>query len=311
VRGTLKIAVEPTEEPVTLSEMKEHLRIDSASFTDDITTYQSILPGSHGTAASYALQGTGIQVGTYDVLVNLNAATCEGTLYAKIQDSSNNVTYTDWSGSAFTTVTTSNDNAIQEIAYTGNKDYVRVVAQISSAACIFGSDIIIRSLNSTEDTYISNLIKGARRQVEGMLNKVLITQTWDYYFDRWPGTPFDIPLPPLQSVSYIHYTNAALSAGTVATTVYRVDSQGIPGRVNLAFGQSWPGDTLDTVNGFNVRFVAGYGSAGVISEDYKQAIKIIAAHFYEHRENITPIKLNMLPGGAETLLGFDRLVVFP
>ena len=38
----------PTIEPITLSELKTHLRLDSETFSGDLTTYQSILPGSHG-----------------------------------------------------------------------------------------------------------------------------------------------------------------------------------------------------------------------------------------------------------------------
>lgn len=38
----------PTIEPITLAELKTHLRLDSETLAGNLTTYQSILPGSHG-----------------------------------------------------------------------------------------------------------------------------------------------------------------------------------------------------------------------------------------------------------------------
>ena len=38
----------PTIEPITLAELKTHLRLDSETLSGNLTTYQSILPGSHG-----------------------------------------------------------------------------------------------------------------------------------------------------------------------------------------------------------------------------------------------------------------------
>jgi uncharacterized phiE125 gp8 family phage protein len=38
----------PTIEPITLAELKTHLRLDSETLAGNLTTYQSIAPGSHG-----------------------------------------------------------------------------------------------------------------------------------------------------------------------------------------------------------------------------------------------------------------------
>jgi len=169
---------------------------------------------------------------------------------------------------------------------------------------------LINSEASTESESITRYITAARIYCENLLNKSLITQTWDLYLDYWPQTPFEIPLPPLQSVSYIHYTTSALAAGTVATTVYRVDANGQPGRINLAYGQSWPWVTLDTLNGINIRFVSGYGTASSITSDVKNAMHLIVGHLYENRETTIEKALSEIPLGAKEFLEMYRLVEF-
>ena len=53
----------PTIEPITLAQAKEHLRLDSGTLADNLTTYQSILPGSHAVANNYTTHaGTGVSV---------------------------------------------------------------------------------------------------------------------------------------------------------------------------------------------------------------------------------------------------------
>ena len=58
----LKILTPPAIEPLTLDEVRLHLRLDSGIFANDISTVQSIILGSHAVAATYSLQGVPVDI---------------------------------------------------------------------------------------------------------------------------------------------------------------------------------------------------------------------------------------------------------
>jgi len=302
----LKINTAPTAEPISLAEAKTHLRLDSASPADHLTSQQSIAPGAHVIAAAYSLVGTAIEVLGYNVLVSLVAGTngAGGTVDVKLQDSDDNVTFTDVSSGAFTQVTEANDNTTYEKAYTGGRRYLRVVCTVGTATCSFGVDIILIGVTSVEDTYIESLITAARRQCENILWRALINQTWELWLDKFPDKDYlEIPLPPLSSISSIKYYDTANTEYTVTATDYFVDSKSEPGRVCLAYGKDWPTTTLRDYNGFCITFVAGYGaSSSYVPQDIRNAMLLIISHLYEHREAVTEKSLAVLPLAVESLL---------
>jgi uncharacterized phiE125 gp8 family phage protein len=285
----LKLSVAPAIEPVSLATAKSHLRLDyAASLSDNLTTSQSIAPGDHVVAASYSLEGTAVDVLNYDVVVNLNSGTNGegGTVAVKLQDSADNNTFADVTSGAFTTVTTANDNAIQEKAYSGGKQYLRAVATVAGATCDFGVDIIKYAPYSTEDTIITAYIKAARKYCEGFQNRAYITQTWEYWLDAWPDEDYiEIPLPPLSSVTSILYYDTDDTENTLDADEYTVDTDSEPGRVFLNYGESWPSETLRPHQGICITFVCGYGAtAASVPELVTLAMLLLIGDYYENRE---------------------------
>ena len=82
------------------------------------------------------------------------------------------------------------------------------------------------------------------------------------------------------SVVYIDTDGATQ---TVSSSVYDVDIDQEPGRLRLAYSESWPSDRRSTPNSVIIRFVAGYGDADAVPETIKAAIKLLVGHLYEHR----------------------------
>ena len=286
MRVALKTA--PTIEPVTLSELLLHLRQNSEDIATVLTTAQSILPGSHAIADNYTTHaGTGVSVLGKTAIVNLNAGTVGegGTVDAKIQESNDNATWTDWAGGAFTQVKADNDNAIQEKQYTGSMAYIRVAAKVLVAACEFSADILTIGHDAIEDTWLNDAISAAREHVEDITGRALLTQTWYYYLDQFPDEDYIVlPFGNLQSVTSVKYKDCDGTETTMTVTDYIVETNGEGcGRIVLAYGKSWPSFVPYPSNPITIEFVCGWTAAASIPKKIKQAILMICANLYANR----------------------------
>lgn len=304
---TRTIYAAPAVEPVTLAEVKTHLGLDSGTFADNTASLQSIAPGLKSIADNFTIHaGTSVEVLGYTAAVSLVAGTngATGTVDVKIQDSDNGSTWTDWY--SFTQVTTSNDEQTFTVNYTGVKRYVRAVAKVLLAQCSFGVNVTRYAAVSTEDSLLTTLITVARERVEYVTRRALITQTWDFFFDSWQE--FVLPLPVLQSVTSITYTDVDGASTVWAGTEYTVDTTTYKGRVCLGYGKSYPSVSLHPVTPIAIRAVVGYGLA--VPASIKAAMLLLVGHWYENREATTALDLKYVPMGVDALLAPYRVLEF-
>ncbi len=168
----------------------------------------------------------------------------------------------------------------------------------------------LRIDTSDEDTLVASLVKAARVWAENTTNHQMITATWDYTLDCFPGAdePIELPRTPLASVSSITYTDEAGDSQVWGPSNYTVDTSHKPGRVFPAYNVTWPTPRYHR-NVVVVRFVAGYGAAATdVPENFRMAMRQLVSHWYEHREAAMPGGLSEVPISVSALLAQERLI---
>lgn len=171
------------------------------------------------------------------------------------------------------------------------------VDEVKTQLIIDGNDL---------DAEVAAMIAPARQLVEQMIGRALITQTWDRWYDAFPAV-MSLPWAPLQSVTAITYVNTDGAEQTLSPDVYTVDADSEPGRVYLAYGQSWP-STRAIPKAVKVRFVAGFGdTSDDVPACIKLAIMLLVGSLMNNREDDAPIALHKVPWGVKSLLADHRM----
>lgn len=153
-------------------------------------------------------------------------------------------------------------------------------------------DSLVIFLRIDEENYVENellesILTSARGVVETITRRAILTQTWDYYIDAFPGVNyFKLPLGNLQSVTHVKYTDSdgtqtAMTAGTDYLVETNSDSCG---RIVLPYDTDWPNFTAYPSKPIVVRFVCGWTTRALVPEEIKSAIKLVSADLYENRE---------------------------
>jgi uncharacterized phiE125 gp8 family phage protein len=170
----------------------------------------------------------------------------------------------------------------------------------------------------SEDQTVSDLITAAREDVEDFTRTALITQSWQYLRDGFPGyhplydrrgyPQFYLPKPPLQAVTLFQYVDTGGVTQTLATAPddYQLDpgDGSRPARLLPPFARPWPPARLIPSN-VTVEFTCGYGdTADTVPMKIRLAIRKTVADWYMNRERV-----GVVPGEARDILADYRNLV--
>jgi len=161
-----------------------------------------------------------------------------------------------------------------------------------------------------DDDYVEALLGSAVAHLEGVIGRKFIKQTWKLLLDSWPGgAEIVLPFGNCIDVDTIIYKDRDGTPTEWAEASYVVDTESVPGRVVIAYDESWPSDVLYNVNPIAVTFDTGYGTAGThVPEALRHAIKILVCHWYENREVIvTGSVVQNIPKTVDALIWPYRL----
>jgi hypothetical protein len=184
------------------------------------------------------------------------------------------------------------------------------------------------------DLAVETWIRSERQKLDGAngaLGRALITQTWDWALDAFPGSPWathkpfaatrwpqnlpggcydnaiQLPLAPVQTVDFIEYRDSSGDVQTVDPLEYRL----IPGEPALLVpetGASWPSPEYGHGE-ITIRFTAGYGDAPEdVPEPLRTAItmriglmrSLMGSNLFVQSETVDGIGSTNYSGGSQS-----------
>ena len=142
-----------------------------------------------------------------------------------------------------------------------------------------------------DDEYLRSLITAARMHLEKVCWSAFITQTWQYWWDRFWWKMF-LPRPPLQTLSWIKYVPPGGGAlVTLPTSLYELSAENECNYVRAQYLQTYP-ITRGYRDDVTAQVIVGYGStAASVPLPIRHAIKLLAAHLYLNRGDGPPEQL--------------------
>lgn len=145
----------------------------------------------------------------------------------------------------------------------------------------------------TEDTFLSAILTSATRDCEEWTNLRFLTQTWLWYLDGWERNADNEMVLPVAPVSAVAIQYKEGTAGVLTTwDSAEYETEGIratnyrAGRIKPGPNYTWP-DLYDGVyERVQVTMTCGFGTPTNVPNEIKQAILMLAAYLYEHREDV-------------------------
>lgn len=196
----------------------------------------------------------------------------------------------------------------------GEPIVTRETAPDELAVSVDDAKAALRIAHDDEDDFIEDLINLALDHLEGWrgaLRRPLVTQSWRVAVPEADGNGrLFAPLAPviaLESIEYYAPGSATLSAATAGD--FRLIKSPDWAYLEPLPGNSWP-SLDDRPDALQAVFTCGYGGPDDVPPAIRHAIKLLAGHFNENREEITALKLERLPLGVNALIGPYRNGVY-
>lgn len=144
----------------------------------------------------------------------------------------------------------------------------------------------LRVDGTSEDALLQSLILTSRLHIEAALGLALVTQGWRLVLDCWPADGIvKLPVAPVQAIDEVRVATAEGTLSIVDAADYMLDTSGRPARL-IAKAGVWPRPGRKFA-GIEIDLTAGFGpAASDVPEPVRQALLLLVAHWYEHRDPI-------------------------
>ena len=156
----------------------------------------------------------------------------------------------------------------------------------------------LRITANDEDGLLAGVLASAVRAVEARGGLALMAQQWRLSLDTPPEETVLLPISPVSAINQVSILDEAGASHTLDLALYEA-APGPAGRVRPAGPWPKPGRRLA---GVRIDFTAGVASASDVPAELKQAVKLLAAHFYEAREAAGTDRVYTVPQAVDALI---------
>jgi uncharacterized phiE125 gp8 family phage protein len=161
--------------------------------------------------------------------------------------------------------------------------------------------------DGSEDAVLELYLRAAVAAVEARIGRALLARTFTWTVTRWREEASQgLPIGPVRSVDAITLVGADGGETPVEASRWSVLRDSERSRIVGRYGRSLP--TIPRLGHAEIRFTAGFGSTWEdVPPDLRQAVFLLAAHYYEHRTEAGE-QGKALPFGVLVLLEAYRSV---
>ncbi|EPX81941.1 head-tail connector protein [Salipiger mucosus] len=157
-----------------------------------------------------------------------------------------------------------------------------------------------------QDVLLESFLRAALAAIEARTGKALISRGFLWTVTAWrDACGVTLPIAPVSAVTGLDLIDRFGAAETVAEARYRLKADAQAPRL-VPTGSALPAIPRDGTA--EVRFTAGFGADfEALPADLAQAVLLLAAHYYEYRDE-TALSQGCMPFGVTSLIARYRPV---
>lgn len=157
----------------------------------------------------------------------------------------------------------------------------------------------LRVTSDDEDALITGMLVAAVRAIEARAGLAMMPQQWRLTLDAAPEETLFLPLSPVSAIDAVTVIDGEGDPQTVSPALY----DAVTGRATprLRPAGPWP-LPVPRAGGVHIDFTAGYEDADAVPAQLKQAVKILAAFFFETRETAGEVRVYTVPQAVDALI---------
>jgi uncharacterized phiE125 gp8 family phage protein len=162
--------------------------------------------------------------------------------------------------------------------------------------------------DSVQDEVLKGFLRAAIAAIEARTGKVLIERDFSWSLNGWREAAGEVlPVAPIMVIRAVTVTNAAGVDSPVDSGRFRLTADSQRPRLRPV-GAALP--AIPTGGSVKIAFAAGMAADwGGLPADLGQAVLLLAAHYYEYRDE-TALGAGCMPFGVTSLIQRYRVIRF-